>query len=282
MFKSILVPIDGSEASFAALQNAAELARLAQAELRGLFVEDQGKLMPPVWAQPPADGLLPTAGLAPSVLTLSQEVLKEWEETGKLIQEAFAEHCRAQGVKGTLSILRGEDTLIMVEQARRCGLVVMGRRSRLMIGSAPGSHAEALLLKTTRPVMVVPAGGKRTARVLIAYDSSPAAQRALEYGADFATLQFSTVDVLTVGESPQRTQAAQEEARQFLGPYQLDACFVVKAGEPAATITGHAERIGAGLVVMGAYGHSRLRELLFGCTTRDVLKITKCPVLLAA
>jgi len=281
MFKSILVPIDGSEPSFEALRNAVELARMAKAEVRGLFVEDEAIFTPPVWAAPSPDGL---PDLTPSVLIFSQDVVKEWERTEKQIQEVFAEQCRAQDVKGALSILRGMATDVMVEQAKRCGLVVMGRRGTLGAGQGkvPGSHTEALLLKTTRPVMVVPRGGNRTARILIAYDGSPAAQRALEYGALFTMLQPSRVDVLTVGQPSEEAQTVQEEARQFLGPYELDASFVVKPGEPAGTIAGHAEEISAGLIVMGAYGHSRLRELLFGSTTRDVLGMAKCPVLLAA
>jgi nucleotide-binding universal stress UspA family protein len=56
----------------------------------------------------------------------------------------------------------------------------------------------------------------------------------------------------------------------------------VRPGHPAAAISQYAQEIEAGLIVMGAYGHSRLVEMLFGSTTRDVLEDAQCPVLLAA
>jgi nucleotide-binding universal stress UspA family protein len=116
----------------------------------------------------------------------------------------------------------------------------------------------------------------------MAYDGSKPAQRAMEFGGNFTKLQASKVDVLTVANTSIEGQGLQEEARRFLTPYYLDVSYVVKSGNPASTICQHAHDIDAGLIVMGAYGHNRLAEVLFGSTTDGVLENTPCPVLLAA
>jgi nucleotide-binding universal stress UspA family protein len=283
MIKSILIPIDGSAASLSALENGADLARIAGAVVRGLFVEDESRFTPPAWAASVPEPLLPDSSLAATLPIDYYDLQKEWRQTELVIQRAFDEQCQSRCVRGTFSIIRGMAAIVMIEQAKTSDLVVIGRRGKGAApeGKAPGSHTEALLMKTTRPVMVVPAGAERTARILIAYDGSESAQRAIDYGAIFTNLQPSKVDVLTVGENAEETQAPQDEARKFLAPYNVEVSFVVRGGNPAAAIAKHAEEIGAGLIVMGAYGHSRLRELLFGSTTRDVLEAAKCPVLLA-
>jgi nucleotide-binding universal stress UspA family protein len=192
-------------------------------------------------------------------------------------------HCQRWSVKGTFEVMRGIARETIAAQAKTVDMVVMGRRGKRngRPRKGPGSHTEAVLMATTRPVLVVPAGSKRTGRILIAYDGSKPAQRALEYGGSFTKLQPCTVDVLTVANTPAEAKAPQEEAQKFLEAYNLDVSFVVKAGHPASVICQHAQEIAAGLIVMGAYGHNRLTEMLFGSTTDMVLENALCPVLLA-
>jgi nucleotide-binding universal stress UspA family protein len=281
MIQSILLPMDDSEAALSALENGAELARIAGAELRGLFVEDVG----PFFAQVSVPG---TDLFAPDMLVPppapSQELLRDWQLTGEKIRAAFAQHCQRQSVKGDFEVVRGIAREAMIERAKTVDLVVMGRRGK-SIGrprKGPGSHTEAMLMATTRPVLVIPAGTNRTNRILMAYDGSKPAQRAMEFGGNFTKLQVSKVDVLTVANTSAEGQGLQEEARRFLTPYNLDVSYVVKSGNPASAICQHAQEIDAGLIVMGAYGHNRLAEVLFGSTTDSVLENTPCPVLLAA
>jgi nucleotide-binding universal stress UspA family protein len=283
MIQSILVPMDGSEASFSALENAAELGRIAGAKLRGLFVEDEGEFLPPAYVAPVPEPFVPglgTTGLPPAP---SEELIQEWQLSGAKIQTAFAQQCELMNVKGNCAVVRGIAREVIVEQAKTADLVVMGRRGKRNShrSKGPGSHTEAVLMTTTRPVLVVPAGTRRTGRILVAYDGSKAAQRAIDYGAIFTKLQVSKVDVLTVANTGAEAYGPQGEARKFLAAYDLDVSFVVKPGHPALAISQHAQEIDAGLIVMGAYGHSRLVEMVFGSTTSEVLEKARCPVLLA-
>jgi nucleotide-binding universal stress UspA family protein len=284
MIRSILVPMDGSKAANSALENALDLAQITGAELRGLFVEDESELFPLTFPTAAPDLSLGTADTNVLPAALSEYLIKEWERTGERLRSCFEQNCQLMHVKGDFAVLRGIARGLIVEQAKTVDLVVMGRRGQRTSpqGKGTGSHTEAVLMTTTRPVLVVPAGTKRTGRILMAYDGSKAAQRAVEWGAFFAKLQVSKLDVLTVANADAEAFGPQEEAGKFLAPYNLDVSFVVKPGHPASVISQYALEIEAGLIVMGAHGHSRLVEMIFGSTTRDVLENARCPVLLAA
>ena len=217
MIQSILVPMDGSEAASSALENAAELARIAGAELRGLFVEDEEEFLPPAPALPVADAFAPALEPLAPLRIPSEELIRDWHMTGEKIRSLFRQHCERQSVKGNFEVVRGIAREVMVEQAKTVDLVIMGRRGK-RIGrprKGPGSHTEAVLMATTRPVLVVPAGTRRAPRILMAYDGSKTAQRAIEFGGNFTKLQISKVDVLTVANTNAEAEGPQEEARKF-------------------------------------------------------------------
>ncbi|MCP4365691.1 MAG: universal stress protein, partial [Planctomycetes bacterium] len=65
-------------------------------------------------------------------------------------------------------------------------------------------------------------------------------------------------------------------------PHNIKTSFLVRPGKPWEAISAHAREIDAGLIVMGAFGTNRLRELIFGSTTINVLENAKCPILLVA
>lgn len=285
MTKSILVPIDGSEASFSALANAVELGKIATAEVRGLFVEDRWRFV----YVPTSAAVAGSIGVAPTTqVPLPPEKLFEEEnlarEEGKHLKRHFDEECRRKGVRGTFRVVRGEVGELIVEAAKTVDLVVIGRRGVHTKSKTrtPGSITQTLLHKSARPVMVVPEGTKCGPRILIAYDGSEAAQRAIEAGANIAKLQASKVDVLTVADNPDDAVEPQEEAKKYLAPYRLKASFFIEPGRPWQAIAAHARKINAELIVMGAFGTNRIRELIFGSTTMNVLEKAECPILLVA
>ncbi|MFQ5862343.1 MAG: universal stress protein [Candidatus Brocadiales bacterium] len=285
MIKSILVPLDGSEASFSALINAVELGKIAVAEVRGLFVEDKWRFVyvPTSTAVAGAIGAAPTTHvpLPPEKLVKEEDRARE---EGRYLKRCFEKECRGLGVKGTFKVVRGEVGEVLVEAAKTVDLVVIGHHGKHTKSKtqAPGSITQTLLHKSARPVMVVPEGTKRGLRILIAYDGSEAAQRAIEAGVIIAELQTSRIDVLTVADNPDDAVEPQEEARKYLAPYKLKVSFFVEPGRPWEAISSHASKIDVGLIVMGAFGANRLKELIFGSTTMNVLENAKCPILLVA
>ncbi|MCP4364995.1 MAG: universal stress protein [Planctomycetes bacterium] len=286
MIKSILVPIDGSGASFSALSNAVGLGKIADAEVRGLFVVDRWRFVhvSASTAIAGAIGAAPTTNVPlPPDKLLEEENRARKEEND--LKSRFISECRSQDVKGTFEAVRGEVSEVIIEAAKTVDIVVIGSHGKHPgpKRQTPGSITQTLLHKSARPVMVVPEGAMRGAHILMAYDGSEASQRAMEVGVIITKLHDdSKIDVITVADNPDDAAEFQGEAKKYLAPHNIKTSFLVRPGKPWEAISAHAREIDAGLIVMGAFGTNRLKELIFGSTTINVLENAKCPVLLVA
>lgn len=148
---------------------------------------------------------------------------------------------------------------------------------------------EGVLFHAGRPTLVAPPDwkpGPLGKTVVIAWDASREATRSLAEARPFLN-KCSRAVVLTVdakpkafghGEQPGLNIAAHLKRRGI----EAEVKNVESGGRPvAATLLGEAEALGADLVVMGAYAHSRLREMMFGGATREMLETAKVPLLMA-
>jgi nucleotide-binding universal stress UspA family protein len=164
--------------------------------------------------------------------------------------------------------------------ARFADLVVM----RSLTASEPiegDEMLEAVLFDTGRPVLLVPARPVDTlsGTALIAWDGQREALSAVTVALPLLA-RMGTVRILTIDGA--HTKA--EELAAYLAWHGI-AADTHNASRGSQTIgegvLREADKIEAGLVVMGGYHHNRTRELLFGGTTRDILFASKIPVLLA-
>lgn len=145
------------------------------------------------------------------------------------------------------------------------------------------SGVEPLLRQVPCPFVVTSSVAPELRTVAIAYDGSPASIRALAAAADLAsswkpgTPSLVLIAVVPRGVPRGRPLAA---ARIYLERYELEYRAIVREGSPATEIPELAERLGADLVCMGAFGHTAWRERLFGSTTRQLLALRRGPTLL--
>lgn len=281
MIKSILIAIDDSASSRSALDVAVEIGKLTQAKLKGLYIEDALRLGE--WRPLVSAGTKVTSSSQQSSreqLDLANQLVEEGDKLEKL----FESRKKEAHLEGYFSRTRGLIDEMVIEAAKTVDLVVIGRRGTEMgeYSNEPGPTTENLLRKTTKPVIVVPPGGKLSKNILIAYDGSETAQRALSTGAKFATLLKSPIEVICVSEEEVNAGKNLVEAREFLAPYKLETCFEHKTGsfQPSYAIREEALKLKAGLIALGAFGPHKLLELVFGSTTKSVIMQSTCPVLL--
>lgn len=173
--------------------------------------------------------------------------------------------------------------------ARYADLVVLGQVDR-EDPPAFGRHLpEEVVLSSGRPVLVVPYVGAAATigrRVVVAWDASREAARAVSDAIPLLE-QAQSVEVVTI--SPRSTQLGHGEVpgadiATHLARHGVKvAVHRVEAGElsVADALLSHLADCGADLLVMGAYAHSRLRELVLGGTTRSILASMTVPVLMA-
>jgi nucleotide-binding universal stress UspA family protein len=118
---------------------------------------------------------------------------------------------------------------------------------------------------------------------LVAYDGSPGSQRALTTGLRLAGDLSAEVTLITVCHSENQEAAATllKLAHDQALDLRLPAHAQLLHGDPETEILNERLKISADLIVMGAFGHSRVRELVLGSTTSHVIRKSEVPVLLA-
>ena len=191
--------------------------------------------------------------------------------------------------------MRGAEALsrdlgrVAAVHARYADVTVLTRPVEDMLGGGRGEIIEGVLFHSGRPVLVAPphwSGGAIGKRILIAWDASREATRAVSEAQPFLDMAEEAI-VLTIDAKPKMfghgdqpgLNIAAHLSRRGLKTTVRNADSL---GRPAAqTILEQAGALGADLVVMGAYTHSRLREMVFGGATRDLLRASSLPLLMA-
>ncbi|MBD8064411.1 GNAT family N-acetyltransferase [Devosia sp. PTR5] len=156
---------------------------------------------------------------------------------------------------------------------------------------SPGSDekssiAEALIFGTGRPVMVVPEvdlSGFDLGKIAIAWDGGRSASRAAFDAMPFL-VKAKSVTVLTASQDRPEAGKSVTSLLRYLGRHGIAAQqkeLHDLQPDPGNILQRGASDAGAGLLVMGGYGHTRFREFILGGATRDVLHTPLMPVLLA-
>ncbi|HHQ4680787.1 TPA: universal stress protein, partial [Aeromonas veronii] len=117
-------------------------------------------------------------------------------------------------------------------------------------------------------------------RFLFAYDASPTAKKVLELIASSPLLKGLECDLVMVAEPTDEHERQLVIAKQVLKSAGIKVEAKLLQGEVVPVICQHATEVGCDLIVMGAYGHSRIRQFIVGSTTTGILKTTKASLLL--
>jgi nucleotide-binding universal stress UspA family protein len=273
--KDLTVLVDTGRGSPARVALAIELARRHDAHLAAVHI------LP----SPDIPAYVDAAVVETSIRRHDRKVATEAARLG----EEFGEAARRQGVHGEWRVVRdfydeGE------VQARYADVVIVGQpdpgsRSRLTMS---GVRPEDLALGGGRPVLVVPYAGRFETvgrNVLVAWKPSREATRAvndaipvIEAADQVTVLVVKTAGAQRYGEEP-GAGIALHLARHGIKA-SVEQTVAVGRSVADAVLSRVAE-LGCDLVVMGAYGHSRLRELVLGGVTRDILRHMTVPVLMS-
>jgi nucleotide-binding universal stress UspA family protein len=170
--------------------------------------------------------------------------------------------------------------------ARRFDVAVVGQ-ARPKEGASEELLIEGALFESGRPVVVVPHVQTRAVtleRVLVCWDGSRPATRAIADALPFLR-RAKAIDIVAVsGERGKGSELVGTNMARHLARHGLEVALKrVSAGDvdvPSA-IRAHAAATGADFMVMGGYGHSRLREFILGGVTRTILTSSTIPVLMS-
>ncbi len=177
----ILVPIDSSSHSFAALQAAVTLADHYEAEIKGVFIEDIALLsladMP--FRQEVGEYSAILREISGDDLSRGISVQSKWVVT------TFHKLVNRSQINGEITILRGKVFEIIVEESKNCDLLIIGKSGKNILGKRRlGSTAKALIRKHQKSLLLVEEGNQIGYPLITLFDPSPLGEICLETARD--------------------------------------------------------------------------------------------------
>ena len=143
-----------------------------------------------------------------------------------------------------------------------------------------GSNLERIIRASHKPVFVASRAFKPISKVLVAYDGGASAMKAVDHIARSPLFQGLAVHIVAVGTATPEVTKGLNDARAMLQAAGIEAETSVLPGQPEAALAKLVEEAQFDMLVMGAYGHSRIRSLIIGSTTTAMIRACKVPVVL--
>jgi nucleotide-binding universal stress UspA family protein len=265
-YKSILLNVDIDRPIGPITKIAIDLARRSEARLIGFCA---------------ADAPLPVT-MAPEGAAIAAEV---WQQLRDDIQKRFKDlHAEFDSLVAGSVATEWREALdnpnhALVATARIADLIITGAAQGASSGDSyrtvdPGT----LALRAGRPLLITSSGAEHapTGRIVVAWKDTREARRAV---ADAVPLMAMADDVIVVtvdSEPGDRTTAGIKDVATFLASHGITArTEVLKADDESDKLIDFLSSADADLIVSGAYGHSRIREWVFGGVTRSLLDDTR-------
>lgn len=276
MIKKVLVGIDTSEQSRAAQSFAFYLARRFNASVLGLHVIDIVSIEGPFFHD-----ISGSLGLEP-YLDLASRMREAMSERGRALLEAFAVAGSREKVHVETLLDVGVVPNQICERAKLADLIAIGHRAREERFSTGlmGSTAESVTRRSPRPVLIACGAFREISHPVLAYDGSPRASKAMGAAGEFAAHLGIPLTVVTVARDAKLGEQVLGEARSYFTGHPATVSFELLSGHAHEGIVGYLKASGCDLLFIGAYGHSRIVEMVLGSTTEYVLRNSPCPVFL--
>jgi len=289
VFKLILLPLRGDPAEAPAVATALSVARLFDAHVTALHVRPDVEQDMAALA---AADMGMAAGLEPALSRMEKEA-EAHEQAAVATWKALcteggfteANHPGPPGPTAAFQAETGDEAEWVASLGRTADLIVAGRGD-----DAPGDIGilETALLQSGKPLLIAPdrtpaAGLSLAGTVGIAWKDGREAAIAVAAALPFLhhARRVLIFCVPEDGEAPDATPARLAHALRWHAPDVAVKLLPRGTRSPAAVLLEAAAELGCGLLVMGGYGHGRLREAVFGGFTRAVLQAAPMPVLMA-
>ena len=269
--KSILLHIDHDKAMQARLQVALDIARATNGHITCLQAVSYEVFAP--------------GDFYGSAIAAAMPIIKENAEKLRAEIERELEH---EGVPWDWRFVYGIAPHRLLEASPLADVVIVGPAEAGSDGRGPSALVGDLVLKAPVPVLVVPEGMNSFdvgAPMLVAWNGSSESAHALRAAVPLLACSCKVMLACVVEDSESaRFDLPSTEGARYLSRHGIDCEIVeIPRGEAAVaeTLFSAAQLRDCGLLVMGAYGHSRLAELIMGGVTRRMLSEPQMPVLLA-
>lgn len=274
MLRSILVGLDGSPHSSAAIELGLRWSKKLDAMIVGLAIVDE-----PTIRQPEP---VPIGGSSWKQ-TRDENLVEDARRKVEQFLASFSIRCAEEGVSCKLLEDIGHPTDQISLEAQRYDLILLGKQTHYQFETQ--QFADETLTKvlqaSPRPVVSVPEKLGSGSSIVVAYDGSIQAARTLQAFQSLRPDMSQEIHIVPVDSDRAQAMRHAERAIDFLNFHDMKAQpHAITASSPATAIIEQANRLNAGLLVMGAYGKPAILEFFFGSVTQRILKESTCPVFL--
>lgn len=209
---------------------------------------------------------------------------KSGEEEHKAFAEDFAARCAARNVPGRVAFEEGAVARKIAERAAWADLIVLNLKHPPGVSGFAklASGFRTILRRSGRPVLAVPDRPSGLKSILLAYDGSPLADRAMWTAARMMLFWEDTqLTVLTASKKGiKNSRKVLDRARAFLASHHVEADYRCEDEAPRKAILDTQKDANSDLILMGGYGDSPLVELTFGSTLDGILQDSTVPILI--
>jgi nucleotide-binding universal stress UspA family protein len=283
MIRSILLALAETPYDASAKNFAFWLANKEGSHINALAVIDIAAFEVPVLGTP--DGFMPSVVTPP--LKESQSLMNDLMTAAKNRLDRFADQCADRSIPCSTEIKTGIPGEVIGRSAIAHDIVVVSRTGYNRIANAQETVdvlVAPVIRNSVRPVLVAGSEfreGGDVQNILVAYDGSSHSARALMVAASLAARPGVQCTLVTVSQSEELGLETLAPAEAFLLHHEISPeKRAIVSSKPSAVICDLVASGGVDIVVMGAYGHSPIREVLFGSTTERILSHCAANVIL--
>lgn len=277
--KKLLVCTDGSNYAKVCCKYAAWLAKRTDAAVEALYLTDLRQFEIPLVAD-----LGGSLGVQPYQNVLSQ--IQELEnQKSAIIEEATRKVFEDEGLQKSIEFHHKTGLLVdsLEDFGENFDLILLGKRGERAEYAIEhlGSTMERVIRAGKKPCMVTSRSFREIKKLILAYDGGATCRKAVKFLAGFNAFHELDLHLVTVAEDKGQDQAEKrlQEAGDILRESSLQPTCRILDGEVEEEISDYVEKEQIDLLLMGAYGHSRIRYLLIGSTTTAMIRSCRIPVL---
>ena len=223
------------------------------------------------------------SALLQELSALDETRAKLTQKRGRAILEDAKARLKEGGVDNAQTILRiGDVVETAAEFEAQSDMLLVGKRGEGADFAKMhlGSNLERVVRAATKPVFVAARAFRPIQRILIAYDGGASSLKAIDHIAHSPLFAGLECHLVTVGTATNECMRQLDDAARILEGAGYTVHPRLLSGEPVKTISSMVEAEGVDLLVMGAYGHNRIRSMIIGSTTTEMVRSCEIPILL--
>lgn len=284
--EKVIACIDGAARTTSVCDYAAWAAQCLGAPLQFLHVLDRHPERAAVSDYSGAIGFDAQEHLLEELASLDEKRSKLAQQHGKHILQAARERASLAGVQ-VIDTLQRHGSLVgtLLELEPDIRLVVIGQH--VAQGDQRASsfwhmdhHVERAVRSLHRPILVAVGEFRPLKHFTIAFDGSSTGRKMINTVAASPLLAGLECDVVIASEETSDVRDGADWAKGVLQDAGFSVNVHIQTGEPEKVLTTHLSAHSSDVLIMGAYGHSRIRSLIVGSTTTTMLRTSPVPVLI--